>query len=538
MSISEAPATSNDQGEPHASADSGTPSESRGGRAERGRRRQRPKGPQAPAQPPFRQPTRGIGPVKAVSEDQLESIYAASLRVLAETGIDFLHPVAQKMWVEAGADLQGNRVRFEAELIESLIAKAPSEFTMHSRNETHNLHMGGDSVAFTAVASPPYVGDAAGGRREGNKADFDNLLRLSQSLNSVHLLGGYPVEPTDIHASVRHLHATRSMLTLTDKIPHTYSLGSMRNIDCLEMVRIARGIDAATLDTQASVHTIINASSPLRYDEPMLEGILQFSPRNQVVVITPFTLAGAMAPVTVAGALVQQNAEALAGIAFTQLVNPGSPVVYGGFTSNVDMKSGSPAFGTPEFMKAALVGGQLARRVGVPYRSSNVCAANAVDAQAGYESSFSLMGAILGGANLVMHGAGWMEGGLRASYEKMILDADLLQMVSVFLDPIVVDDASLAVEAIAEVGPGGHFFGVQHTQDRFRDAFYSPMISDWRNFESWEEAGSPTSEHHATRLVKEFLDTYEQPPMDDAVLAELDDFVARRVAEGGVATDF
>ncbi|MGC1208469.1 MAG: trimethylamine methyltransferase family protein [Ornithinimicrobium sp.] len=508
------------------------------GRAERGRRRQRPTGPRAPEQPRFAQPRRSIGPVKAVSDDQLESIYAASLRVLGETGIDFLHPVAQKLWSEAGADLQGNRVRFDPELIASLIAKAPSEFTLHSRNPAHDVRIGGDSVAFTAVASPPYVGDAAGGRREGNKADFDNLLRLAQSLNAVHMTGGYPVEPTDVHASVRHLHATRSLLTLTDKVPHVYSLGAQRNIDCLEMIRIARQVDDATLDTQPCVHTIINASSPLRYDEPMLEGILQYSPRNQAVVITPFTLAGAMAPVTVAGALVQQNAEALAGIAFTQLVNPGAPVVYGGFTSNVDMKSGSPAFGTPEFMKAALVGGQLARRVGVPYRSSNVCAANALDAQAGYESTFSLMGAILGGANMVMHGAGWMEGGLRASFEKMILDADLLQMISVFLDPILVDDASLAVEAIAEVGPGGHFFGVQHTQDRFRDAFYSPMISDWRNFESWEEAGSPTSEQHATRLVKEFLDTYIEPAMDPAVLAELDEFVARRVAEGGVPTDF
>lgn len=279
MSISEAPAAAHEHGE------------GGGGRAERGRRRQRPQGPQAPAQPAYQQPSRSIGPVRAVSEDQLESIYAASLRVLAETGIDFLHPTAQKLWVEAGAELDGNRVRFDAELIESLIATAPSEFTMHSRNEAHNVRMGGDSVAFTAVASPPYVGDAAGGRREGNKADFDNLLRLAQSLNSVHLLGGYPVEPTDIHASVRHLHATRSVLTLTDKVPHVYSLGAQRNIDCLEMIRIVRGVNAESLDLQPSVHTIINASSPLRYDEPMLEGILQYSPRNQVVVITPFTLA-------------------------------------------------------------------------------------------------------------------------------------------------------------------------------------------------------------------------------------------------------
>jgi trimethylamine--corrinoid protein Co-methyltransferase len=256
------------------------------------------------------------------------------------------------------------------------------------------------------------------------------------------------------------------------------------------------------------------------------------------VVVTPFTLAGAMAPVTVAGALVQQHAEALAGIAFTQLVRPGAPVMYGGFTSNVDMRSGSPAFGTPEFMKAALVGGQLARRVGVPYRSSNVCAANAVDTQAGYESVFSLWGAIMGGANFVMHGAGWLEGGLRASYEKLVIDCDLLQMVAAFLDPIVVDDASLAVEAIAEVGPGGHFFGIQHTQDRFRDAFFAPMVSDWRNFESWQEAGAPTAERHAARLVRELLDAYEQPPMAAEVAAELDEFVSRRVAEGGVRTDF
>jgi trimethylamine--corrinoid protein Co-methyltransferase len=479
-----------------------------------------------------------MDPVRAVSDDQLESIVGAALRVLEETGIDFLHPRAIELWRAAGADVDGDRVHLAADLVAGLVASAPAEFTLHSRNPAHDVRMGGDSIAFAAVASAPYVGDAAGGRREGNRHDFENLVRLSQSLTAVHVHGGYPVEPTDIHASVRHLQATRSVLTLSDKVPHAYSLGAQRNIDCLEMVRIARQVDDATLDEQPSIFTIINASSPLRFDEPMLEGILQYSSRNQAVVITPFTLAGAMAPVTVAGALVQQHAEALAGIAFTQLVRPGSPVVYGGFTSNVDMKSGSPAFGTPEYMKAALVGGQLARRVGVPYRSSNVNAANAVDSQSGYESAFSLWGAVMGGANFVMHGAGWMEGGLRASYEKMVIDADMLQMVAAFLDPIIVDDASLAVEAIAEVGPGGHFFGVQHTQDRFRDAFFAPMVSDWRNFESWEEAGSPTAGDHASRLVRELLDAYQQPAMPPEAAAELDDFVARRVAEGGVKTDF
>jgi trimethylamine--corrinoid protein Co-methyltransferase len=477
-------------------------------------------------------------PVRAISEDQLESVVAASLRVLAETGIDFLHPRARALWSEAGADVRGDRVRIDPELVEQLVAQAPPEFTLHARNPAHDLRIGGDAVVFAAVASAPYVGDETSGRRQGNHADYADLVRLTQSLNALHLHGGYPVEPTDLHASVRHLHATRDLLTLSDKVPHAYSLGAQRNVDCLELVRIARQVDDATLDTQPSVFTVVNASSPLRYDEPMLEGILQFAPRNQAVVITPFTLAGAMAPVTVAGALVQQNAEALAGIAFTQLVNPGAPVVYGGFTSNVDMRSGSPAFGTPEFMKAALVGGQLARRAGVPYRSSNVCAANAVDTQAGYESVFALWGAVMGGANLVMHGAGWLEGGLRASYEKLVIDADLLQMVAAFLDPIVVDDASLAVEAIAEVGPGGHFFGIQHTQDRFRDAFFAPMVSDWRNFESWQEAGSPTAAQHASRLARELLATYEQPPLDPDVRAEIDDYVDRRVAEGGVPTDF
>ncbi len=509
-----------------------------GGRAARGRRRQRAEGPTGPLQPAWRQPRRAMEPVRAVSEDQLEAIVAAAKRVLRETGMDFLHPTARELWSAAGAEVQGNRVHLDPELVDGLVASAPETFTLHARNSEHDVRIGGDSVAFAAVASAPYVGDSAGGRREGNRADFENLLRLTQSLNALHLHGGYPVEPTDIHASVRHLHATQALLTLTDKVPHVYSLGGQRNVDCLEMVRIARQVDDATLEEQPSVHTVINASSPLRYDEPMLEGILQYSPRNQAVIVTPFTLAGAMAPVTVAGALVQQHAEALAGIAFTQLVRPGAPVVYGGFTSNVDMRSGSPAFGTPEFMKAALVGGQLARHTGVPYRSSNVCAANAVDTQAGYESVFSLWGAIMGGANFLMHGAGWMEGGLRASYEKMVIDADTLQMVAAFLDPIIVDDASLAVEAIAEVGPGGHFFGIQHTQDRFRDAFFAPMVSDWRNFEAWEEAGSPTAGDHATRLVRELLEAYQQPAMAPEVAAELEEYVARRVAEGGVKTDF
>jgi trimethylamine--corrinoid protein Co-methyltransferase len=304
------------------------------------------------------------------------------------------------------------------------------------------------------------------------------------------------------------------------------------------MVRIARGIDDATLDREPSIFTVINSSSPLRLDTPMLHGILEFSARNQVVVMTPFTLAGAMAPVTLAGALVEQNAEALAGMVLTQVVRPGAPVVYGGFTSNVDMQSGAPAFGTPEYMRTAMVGGQLARRYNVPYRSSNVSAANAVDAQAAYESVFSLWGAVMGGVNLMMHGAGWMEGGLHAGFEKVILDAELLGMVDAFLDPLVVDDETMALDAMREVGPGGHFFGAAHTQSRFRTAFHKPMLSDWRNYETWEEAGSPQVPAKANTIWKELLAAYAPPVLDPAIRDELDAFVARRKSEGGVATDF
>jgi trimethylamine--corrinoid protein Co-methyltransferase len=245
-----------------------------------------------------------------------------------------------------------------------------------------------------------------------------------------------------------------------------------------------------------------------------------------------------MAPVTIAGAVVQQNAEALAGIAFTQMVRRGSPVMYGGFTSNVDMKTGAPAFGTPEYMKAALLGGQLARRYGLPYRSSNANAANTLDAQAAYESVFSLWGAIMGGTNLLMHGAGWMEGGLQACFEKMVLDADLLDMVSEFLRPVRVNEDELALSAMREVGPGGHFFGCAHTQARYRTAFFAPMISDWRNYESWREAGSPTAYDTANRLYKQRLANYHEPAFDPATREELEAFVARRKAEGGAPTDY
>jgi len=478
--------------------------------------------------------------VDLVAEDQIEAIHETSLQILSEIGMDFLNPEARRLLADAGARVDPNseRVRFDREFIEEKISTAPSEFTIHARNPERNIHMGGDSVAFTAVSSPPNVSDEAGGRRVGNRKDLQKLLRLGQTLNTVHMWGGYPVEPVDIHASVRHLDAVFDMLTLSDRVIHAYSLGAQRNIDGIEMIKIARQIDDATLELEPSLVSVINASSPLRYDTPMLQGIIEFSSRNQVIIITPFTLAGAMAPVTVAGAMAQHNAEALAGIAFTQVVRPGAPVIYGGFTSNVDMQSGAPAFGTPEFMQTAMITGQLTRRYGIPYRSSGVNAANALDAQAAYESVFSLWGAIMGGAHMVLHAVGWMEGGLRASFEKMVLDADLCAMVQRFMDPIDFSEGGFALDAIREVGPGGHFFGTQHTLDRFRDAFYKPLISDWRNYEAWEEAGRPEAKAKMVELVDVFLDSYKEPPMDQEVRGQLEDFVERRRAEGGVETDF
>jgi trimethylamine---corrinoid protein Co-methyltransferase len=518
---------------PEPRSDAALPRRRQGGRAAHDR-------PSLPVQRPWKQPRIPYRPTEVLSADELESIHVASLRVLAEIGMDFLDEGARNLLKQAGADVEpdSQRVRFDPDMVLERIRTAPSTFTLHTTNPDHALQIGGDWTAFGTVGSAPNVADLDRGRRIGNRADFQNLIRLGQMLNSVHFFGGYPVEPIDVHPGVRHLYAIWDFLTLADKPIYAYSLGRQRNLDAIEMARIARGIDEETLLREPSLFSVINSSSPLRLDTPMIHGILEMSSRNQVIVMTPFTLAGAMAPVTLAGALVEQNAEALAGITLTQVVRPGAPVVYGGFTSNVDMQSGAPAFGTPEYMRTAMIGGQLARRYGIPYRTSNVNAANAVDAQAAYESVFSLWGAIMGGGNMLIHGAGWMEGGLHAGFEKMILDAELLGMVEAFLDPVPVDDDSLAFSAMQEVGPGGHFFGAQHTQSRFKTAFHKPMLSDWRNYETWQEAGSPELPGKANRIWKQLLAAYEPPALDPGRREELDAFVARRVEEGGVPTDF
>ncbi|MEA2780980.1 MAG: trimethylamine---corrinoid protein Co-methyltransferase [Rhodospirillaceae bacterium] len=488
------------------------------------------------AQLPWRRITNRYPPVEVLSADELEHIHSTALEILECDGVEFLLDEALDILQMAGAevDRESKRVRFERGLILESLAKAPREFVIRARNPEHDIVLGARNINFATVASAPNSSDRERGRRPGVFADFEDFLRLAQIINVVHTIGGYPVEPADLPAGTRHLDCVRSMILLSDKTFRLYALGRVRISDGLEMARISRGLSRDELVREPCVYTNVNVNSPLRIDGPMLAGLIEMATHNQAIIITPFTLCGAMAPVTLAGALAQQNAEALAAIAFAQMVRPGTPVVYGGFTSNVDMKSGAPAFGTPENVKATLASGQLARRYGLPFRASNTNASNSVDAQATYESLFSLWAAVMGGSTFVQHGAGWLEGGLVASFEKMILDAELLQNIAEMLEPIRVDAETLALDAIREVGPGGHFFGASHTLARYRDAFYAPLLSDWHNYETWREKGAQTTDERATSVFKKLLAEYEPPPIDPAIVEALDDFVARRKDAGGV----
>ena len=475
-----------------------------------------------------------FGTLELISADEVERIHEASLRVLRETGINFLLPEAVQILCAAGAASDdGVRVRFPPDMVTEQVALAPSQFTLHARDPANSVVFGGDWLVFGMVGSPPNVSDLDRGRVSGNYADYCNMLRLQEMLDAADTCTGHSVEPIDLDVRTRHLDAVSAMYRLSTKPGFCYSLGRTRVSDAIEIARIARGISHETLLAEPSIHTVVNANSPLTYDLPMLEGAIELARHGQPVVYTPFTLAGAMAPVTIAGALTLQNAEALAGITLAQLVNPGVPVVYGSFTSNVDMRSGAPAFGTPEYVKATVISGQLARRYGLPLRASNANASNAPDVQAAYESQMSLWACVTGGINYVLHGLGWIEGGLCASYEKVIIDAEMIQMIRAMLTPTPVDEASLAVDAIAEVGPSNHFFGAAHTLERYDTAFYQPMLSDWRNFETWQEDGSLDATQRANRIWKQLLADYQEPPMDEAITAELTDFVERRRSEGG-----
>lgn len=475
--------------------------------------------------------------MEVLSADQIDAICDTAYRILEEVGMDILHEGARDILKQAGADVDpsGERVRLDRGLIDQALAHAPSQVMLHARNPAHTLTIGGNRMAFGSVASAPNASDIVDGRRSGNQKDYRDFLKLGQSLNIIHFFGGYPVEPIDLPPSTRHLDCIGDFAVMTDKVFHAYSLGRERIADALEITRLAFGCSEAKLADRTRIFTIINTSSPLRLDGVMIEGAFEMARNNQLCVITPFTLSGAMSPVTIAGALAQQHAEALAGMALLQIYAPGCPVAYGGFTSNVDMKSGAPAFGTPENARAAVIGGQLARKVGVPYRSSNVNASNCVDAQATYESQMSTWAAVMGHANFLMHGAGWLEGGLCASFEKMIIDAEMLQGFSEFLRPLVVDDGSLGLDAVKDVGPGGHFFGTAHTLERYETAFYAPLVSDWNNFENWQDRGSKNATQRAYEISRQLLNDYQAPPIDEGRAEAIRDFIAKRKSEGGVA---
>ena len=467
-------------------------------------------------------------PFQILSEDEIESIHLASLKVLCDYGMEILDGACRDLAKVAGASIDGDCVRFDPELIEELIAKAPDKVTVHARNAKHDVPLHPGHTCIASVGGPAFSTDIDNGRRAANFEDMCNFSRLVQSLNIIHMEGGGAVEPVDLPANTRHLDMYMAFATLTDKTWTGYALGADRAQDSIEMAAMAAGLSLEEAVDKPVVLTVINSNSPRRLDGPMGEGLRTYSTYGQPFAATPFTLAGAMAPASVAGATVQQNAEALAMVALAQCVRPGTPVIYGGFTSNVDMKSGSPAFGTPEYSKAVLIGCQLARRYALPYRSSNVTSANAPDAQAAWESMMSLWAAFTGQATLIKQGAGWVEGGLTASFEKFIIDAEMLQMMQAFVTPPDMREQEFGLSAMEEVGPGGHFFSTNHTLERYQSAFYSPLISDWRNFETWQEDGKPEAVHHANRTWKLLLDEYEEPAMDAGTREALEAFVAKR----------
>jgi trimethylamine--corrinoid protein Co-methyltransferase len=486
------------------------------------------------AKPAYRRLVNPFEPVRLFSDDQVEALHQAALTVLRDTGMRVLHAEARKVFEQAGASVDPDTlmVRLDPALVSQALSSAPRSFTLHAGVPDRDVEIGGRNLAVSAVGGPPNVSDIETGKRPGRLADTLDFFRLTQSFDVIHLLN-QSVEPMDVAPDVRHLEVTHGALTLSDKVPFVFSRGAPQVADCFALFRIARGLSEAEFTRTPCCYTVINTNSPLQLDVPMAQGIIDFARAGQPSIVTPFTLAGAMAPITIVGALVQQHAEAMFGITLAQLVRPGAPVVYGAFTSNVDMKTGAPAFGTPEAVKAAFGSGQLARRLGLPWRASNVNASNCPDAQAAYEAQMSLWGAVMGGCNVLLHGAGWLEGGLSASKEKFIIDVEMLQMMAELFQPLEVSPAEMGLDAIAEAGPGGHFFAAAHTMARYRSAFYRPLVSDWSNFGQWTENGSKNAARRAHEIAERTLAEFEPPRLDPGVREELDAFKDRRVREGG-----
>jgi len=460
----------------------------------------------------------------------LAIIEANADRVLEEIGVAFPdNPGALARWRAAGADVRDERVHLPKGLARSLCATAPASFVQHARNPERSVEIGGPGLVLAPVYGPPFVRDLEGGRRYATIEDFRNLVRLAYLSKWLHHSGGTICEPTDIAVNKRHLDMLLAHMTLSDK-PFMGSVTEpSRAADSVEMCRILFGSEA--VDANCYLTSLINVNSPLTFDATMMGALEVYAEAGQACIVSPFIVGGAMAPVSVAGTLTQVLAEAMAGIAYSQLVRPGAPAIFGAFVTSIDMNSGAPTFGTPEASKILWGAGQLARRLNLPFRSGGaLCGSKLPDAQAAYESANTLQAALLGGVNFMLHACGWLEGGLVASMEKFVLDADQLGVLHSLAGGIDLSPEAQAMEAIAEVGPGGHFLGCQHTQDNFKTAFWRSQVFDYRPFETWAEAGGADSMTIANARMRRLLAEYEAPPLDPSRGEALEDFVARRKA--------
>jgi len=467
-----------------------------------------------------------------LSEDAMETLDRGWRRIVSELGVEFLLEESLEEFRKAGQKVEGHNVKFDPDFILEQVAKAPREFDIQARNPERSVHIGGDHMVFASVYGPPFVreGDV---RRDATMEDYRNFVKLSQAFPQLDSPGGTIVEPNDTPLDSRHLDMVYALQTLSDK-PYMGSVTSGPNAaDTIAMSEILFGGRESIEKTTASV-SLINVNSPLRFDDRMLAALHEYVKANQAVIVTPFLLMGAMSPVSIPATLVQQMAEGLAGIALTQLIRPGAPVIFGSFLSNTDMQSGSPSFGTPESGIGLLCTGQIARRFGLPFRSGGgLNASQTADAQSAYEALMTMLPTFLAGTNYVMHSAGWLEGGLVSCYEKFIIDIEILRMLQHEFTPLEIDEASLAFGAHEEVGAGGHFLGAMHTLERFRECFYRPLLSSTENFDRWSRNGGRDATERAGEIWRKTLEEYEQPPMDEAVDAELQEFVVRRRAELG-----
>jgi trimethylamine--corrinoid protein Co-methyltransferase len=466
--------------------------------------------------------------------EDIEKIHTLSLKLLAELGLEFLHPEAVALLEAAGAevlDRETGHVRLPNALVLDNIAKAPAEFALYARNPANNVILGGKYTVTAPMYGSPFVHDLDGGRRGAVLKDFQNFVKMAQVTPQIHCAGGTVVEPEDEPQETRHLDMVYTLMTLSDKTFMGSVTSAANARDTIELAALAFGGKEA-IAAKPVLLALVNVNSPRRYDTRMLEALLEYAKARQPVIVTPFILAGAMSPVALGGTLIQQNAEALAGVALTQLVNPGTPVVYGSFLSNTDMQSGSPAFGTPESAKALFVSAQLARRYQLPFRSGGgLTSSKLPDAQAAYEATMGYWPTFLAGTNFVLHAAGWLESGLVSSYEKFVLDVEQLRIMEHFFTGIPLDEEGIAWDAHVEVAPGGHFLGAEHTMRHFREAFYRPLVSDLNNYERWHQKGALSADQRASRIWKKWLLEYEQPPIDPGIDESLRDFIQRRKVE-------